>query len=148
MLSVIYNHYMEYRNTKGVIKLLRFVTGPFIWFPLPAMMILDIAVELYQAVCFPIYGIEKVKRAKYILVRDRNKLQYLTGFEKVGCMYCGYANGLLLYVKEIAGLTEKYWCGIMHEKTKGAVARPWQKKYNFAKFGDKEDFVEKYGPIK
>jgi hypothetical protein len=59
-------------------------------------------------------------------------------------MYCGYANGLLLYVKEIAGRTEKYWCGIMHENKPGFKVQTEQIKDNFARFNDKDDFNKKY----
>jgi hypothetical protein len=76
---------------------------------------------------------------------DRNKLAYLNPFEKLGCMYCGYANGFLLYAKEIAGRTEKYWCGIMHDDKPGFKAHPDQSRQNFARFGDKDDLKEKYG---
>ena len=89
--------------------------------------------------------IEKVKRSTYILIMDRNKLQYLTPFQKVGCMYCGYANGLLVYLKEISGLTEKYWCGIMHENIPGFKQPEDHITKEFAKFGDKQDFEDKYG---
>lgn len=77
----------------------RFLSGPLVWLPLPTFILLDILVSLYQNVCFPVYGIRKVKRSTYILILDRNKLQYLTLFQKLGCMYCGYANGLLVYKK-------------------------------------------------
>jgi hypothetical protein len=126
----------------------RFFTGPLIWLPLPFFILLDITVSLYQNICFPIYGIEKVKRSSYILIRDRNKLQYLDGFQKVCCMYCGYGNGLLVYLKEIAGRTEKYWCGVMHEDKKGFIPQADQIKQDFSKFGDEEDFKEKYIPKK
>jgi hypothetical protein len=75
---------------------------------------------------------------------DRNKLAYLNIIEKIGCMYCGYANGVLLYLKEVAGLTEKYWCGVMHEDKPGFKIQSDQIKQDFARFGDKEDFQEKY----
>ena len=127
---------MDYlKNNKN--KLARFLSGPLIWLPLPVFILLDILVFLYQAVCFPIYGIKKIKRSAYILILDRNKLQYLTPFQKVCCMYCGYANGLLVYLKEIAGLTEKYWCGIMHENKNGFINQPGQSAQNFARFVDK-----------
>jgi hypothetical protein len=60
-------------------------------------------------------------------------------------MYCGYANGLLLYLKEIAGRTEKYWCGIMHENKPGFKPQEYQKEKDFARFDDEEDFKKKYG---
>ena len=125
-------------------NLTRFLSGPLIWLPLPAFILLDILISLYQAVCFPVYGIKKVKRSTYILILDRNKLQYLTFLQKIGCMYCGYANGLLVYLKEIAGLTEKYWCGIMHENKRGFINQPSQVAQNFVGFNDEEDFTKKY----
>jgi hypothetical protein len=137
---------MDYLKNKNGRPLARFLSGPLIWLPLPALILLDILISLYQAVCFPIYGIEKLKRSTYILIFDRNKLKYLTPFEKIYCMYCGYANGSLVYFKEIAGLTEKYWCGVMHENKKGFINQPSQAKQDFAKFDDKKDFTKKYGP--
>ena len=123
------------------------VTTPIIWLPLFALLILDLMISIYQAICFPIYGITKVKRDDYILVRDRNKLQYLNATEKLGCMYCGYANGFLLYAKEIASRTEKYWCGIMHEDKPGFKPDNDQLTQDFAPYGDEEEFKEKYGEI-
>lgn len=117
---------------------------PFIWLPLPFLLISDLVMELYQQICFPVYGIAKVKRKDYILIRDRNKLKYLYGFEKLGCMYCGYANGVIAYWREIAGRPEKYWCGIMHENKPGFKTQEHQIQQNFSVFGDEKDFKEKY----
>jgi len=121
------------------------ISIPFIWLPFITLMILDLLAEIYHQVCFPIYSLPKVKRSEYILILDRNKLQYLNLFEKINCMYCGYANGLLAYLKEIAGRTEKYWCGVMHENKPGFKPQPHQIEQNFARFGDKDDFKKKYG---
>jgi hypothetical protein len=63
-------------------------------------------------------------------------------------MYCGYVNGVLLYLKEMAGRTEKYWCGIMHQNKPGFKPQEDQKEKDFAIYGDKKDFLEKYGEIK
>lgn len=60
-------------------------------------------------------------------------------------MYCGYSNGFLLYAKEIAGRTEKYWCGITHEAKPGFKPQINQKERDFARFGDEADFHKKYG---
>ena len=120
------------------------ISMPFLWFPLPIIILLDIFGELYHHLCFPLYGIKKVKRSEYIQIIDRAKLAYLTPFQKLGCMYCGYANGLLLYFKEIAGRTETYWCGIMHQKKRGFKMPRHHIKQKFAKYGDKKDFLEKY----
>lgn len=123
------------------------LSTPFIWLPLIGFLFLDLLLSLYQAICFPLYGLEKVKRSEYILIRDRNKMQYLNPLEKIGCMYCGYANGLLLYLKEMAGRTEKYWCGIMHESKPGFKVQQDQIDKNFAKFNDQADFENKYGEL-
>lgn len=136
---------MDYKRFQSRRVWLHFISMPLIWFPLIAILLLDIFVSIYQIICFPIYHIKKVKRAKYILVRDRNKLAYLNPLEKISCMYCGYVNGFLLYAKEIAGLTEKYWCGVMHEAKPGFKVQTNQIKQEFSEFGDEEDFKKKYG---
>ncbi|MFA5184015.1 MAG: hypothetical protein WC456_00640 [Patescibacteria group bacterium] len=136
---------MDYRKFRAQRYWKNLLSVPFIWLPLIAVIILDLAVSLYQAVCFPLYGLEKVKRSTYILIIDRAKLAYLKPLEKLDCMYCGYANGFLLYAKEIAGRTEKYWCGIMHEGRPGFQVQASQVEQNFARFGDEADFKDKYG---
>lgn len=136
---------MDYRRFHQDRILGHLLSAPFIYFPLLALLFLDLSVSIYQAVCFPIYGLEKVRRADYILVRDRNKLKYLNVWEKIGCMYCGYTNGFLLYAKEIAGRTEKYWCGVMHEGKPGFKVQASQVEQNFSAFGDEQDFHQKYG---
>jgi hypothetical protein len=138
---------MDYRKSQTKRVWGHLVTGPFIWLPLIPFIFLDILIEIYHHICFPLYGITKVKRSAYIRIIDRNKLRYLNPLEKIGCMYCGYVNGGLLYMKEIAGLTEKYWCGIMHENKPGFIAHDDQIKQDFAKFGDEADFKSKY-PVK
>jgi hypothetical protein len=96
---------MNYRQFRTQRFWWHIISAPFIWLPLPAIIVLDLLGELYHHLCFPIYKIAKVKRSAYIQIIDRNKLQYLNLLEKLGCMYCGYANGVLLYLKEIAGRT-------------------------------------------
>ncbi len=135
---------MNYHKFRSERFLGHVLSAPIIWFPLLGVLLLDLMVTFYQAVCFPIYGLEKVKRSEYILIWDRNKLAYLEPLEKIGCMYCGYANGFLLYAKEIAGRTEKYWCGIMHENKPGFKVQESQVRQDFAKFGDEADFHKKY----
>ncbi len=131
---------MEYRRHFTSRFIPHLISTPFIWAPLPFFILMDIIVEMYHHTCFPLYQLEKVKRSEYIQVFDRAKLQYLDPLEKLGCIYCGYANGLLLYTKEIAGRTEKYWCGIMHAKKPGFRDREDHKKQGFVEFGDAETF--------
>ncbi len=68
---------------------------------------------IYQALCFPLYDIPKVRRSEYMLL-DRHRLAYLNFLEKLNCEYCAYGNGVLAYVTEVAARTEQYWCPIKH----------------------------------
>ncbi|MEA3352665.1 MAG: hypothetical protein U9Q33_02465 [Campylobacterota bacterium] len=91
------------------------LTIPFIWLLLIPAFILDIAVTIYQYICFPIYKIPIVKRGSYIII-DRYNLFYLDRIEKINCWYCEYFNGVISYVREIAARTEQFWCPIKHSK--------------------------------
>ena len=112
------------------------LTAPFIYAVIVPFALLDLFVTLYQAVCFPVYGIEKVKRSDY-LIFDRTQLRYLNVLEKFNCAYCSYANGLIAYVREIAGRTEQYWCPIKHAKRLRAPHEHYRK---FFEFGDAEAY--------
>jgi len=108
------------------------LTIPFIWAMIIPAIITDIFVTIYQAVCFPIYKIPKVKRSDYIII-DRYNLFYLDKVERLNCLYCEYFNGLVAYVREIAGRTEQFWCPIKHSRPlKDAHSRY----YKFFDFGD------------
>lgn len=94
-------------------RILFVLSAPFIYALIIPFVLLDLFVSLYQAVCFPVYGIPKVRRGDHIRI-DRHHLGYLNGHQKLNCIYCGYCNGLLSWVREIAGRTEAYWCPIKH----------------------------------
>jgi hypothetical protein len=91
------------------------LTAPVIYVVIVPLVLLDLFVTIYQRVCFPVYGIPKVNRGDY-LIFDRHHLAYLNALEKLNCAYCSYANGLIAYVREIAGRTEQYWCPIKHAR--------------------------------
>jgi hypothetical protein len=105
------------------------------------LVILDVFIEIYQHICFPLYGIPLVKRSSYIKI-DRHKLEYLTPMDKIDCAYCGYANGLLHYSMEIAGRTEKYWCAIKHREGEGFI--PPKHHNDFVEYGNKAAFEKRY----
>ncbi len=105
------------------------------------MVILDIWAEFYHRICFVLYGLKYVKRGDYIKI-DRQKLSYLRWYQKIACVYCGYSNGLAGYWVEIAAKTEKYWCGIMHEKD-NHFHEPEHHK-DFTEYGDKKEFIDRY----
>jgi hypothetical protein len=116
--------------------ILNILTIPFIWGCLPPALLMDAAVSLFQAVCFPIYNIPKVKRSSYIVI-DRYALSYLNGIEKLNCAYCGYFNGLIAYIREIAGRTEQYWCPIKHARRTSGFHSRYSK---FLEYGDAEGY--------
>lgn len=89
------------------------LSAPFIYGLIIPMLIFDIGVTLYQMICFRLYGIPRVKRSQYIIY-DHQHLAYLNSFEKLNCLYCSYAGGLINYAREIASRTEQYWCPIKH----------------------------------
>lgn len=110
------------------------LTAPVIYALIVPFLLLDAFVSLYQAICFPVYGIAKVRRRDY-LIFDRRYLGYLNVLEKINCAYCSYANGLLAYVREIGARTEQYWCPIKHAR-KLAAAHP--RYADFVDYGDAE----------
>lgn len=89
------------------------LSSPIIYSLIIPFAILDVWVSLYQALCFPIYGIERVRRGSYFKL-DRGKLPYLNGIEKLNCQFCAYANGVIGFAREVAARTEQYWCPIKH----------------------------------
>lgn len=89
------------------------LSAPFIYGLIIPVVIFDIGISTFQAVCFRLYGIERVQRSNYI-VMDRHRLAYLNIIEKVNCLYCEYVNGLIAYAREIGSRTEQFWCPIKH----------------------------------
>jgi hypothetical protein len=101
---------------------LNLIAAPVVYSMILPIILLDAWISLYQWICFPLFGIRTVKRGNYIVV-DRHKLTYLNGIEKLNCVYCGYANGVFAYVREITGRTETYWCPVKHgRRTRDAHA--------------------------
>ncbi len=112
------------------------VTGPVIYGMALPMAALDLTVSLYQALCFPIYGIARVRRTDYI-VFDRHQLGYLNFVERLHCEYCAYANGLLAYATEIVARTEQYFCPIKHARK---VLGTHSRYARFLEYGDAVDY--------
>ena len=94
--------------------------------------VLDLSFSIYQAICFRAWGIGLVRRRDYVVL-DRHRLGYLNAIEKLNCVYCGYANGVLAYVREITGRTEQYWCPIRHATQ---VRGPHAHYREFVDYGD------------
>lgn len=108
------------------------LTAPLIYGLILPFALLDLFVSVYQAVCFRAYKIARVRRREYIAI-DRQHLAYLNGLQKLNCIYCGYCNGIIAYVREIGARTEAYWCPIKHARHLEGEHGHYQ---GFSEFGD------------
>ncbi len=120
------------------------LVSPFIYSLIIPLALLDLFVSVYQFVCFPVYGLDKAKRADYVVI-DRHKLAYLNPLEKLNCVYCGYGAGVIAYAREIASRTEFYWCPIKHSRP---VAAPHSRYANFIDYGDAQSYRQHQDDIR
>lgn len=125
-------------------KPMEVISAPVIYGLIVPFVFMDMFVTLYQAICFPIYKLPKVRRSDYIAV-DRHKLTYLNFMQKLNCVYCGYCNGVLAYVREVAGRTEYYWCPIKHARHLPDRHDHYQ---NFLDYGDGKSWDENFKTMK
>ena len=125
-------------------RLKHVLTAPVIWLCIFPALFMDLIVTLYQAVCFPVYGIPKARRRDY-LVFDRHYLAYLNVIQKANCLFCAYFNGLMAYVGEIAARSEQYWCPIKHASQLKHEHSRYQR---FVEYGDSEQFQAKAGSLR
>jgi len=125
-------------------RVLAILTAPFIYAVIIPFVLLDLFVSVYQAVCFPVYGIPKARRRDYIAI-DRNKLRYLNALEGFNCMYCSYGNGVLAYAVEVAGRTEQHWCPIKHARR---VQNVHDRYAHFLPYADAHAYREKIDKVR
>jgi len=118
---------------------LNFLTSPIIYSLLAPLALLDLWVTIYQHICFRAYGIPRVKRSDYVII-DRHRLSYLNLIEAINCAFCGYANGVISYAREIASRTEQHWCPIKHALR---VRDPHARYVKFLEYGDAEGYRTK-----
>jgi hypothetical protein len=131
---------MEWRLHKRKV-LQHVVTAILLMMLLPFIVLFDIFAELYHRIGFRLCNIPLINRRKYIKI-DRHKLKYLNWFDKLACMYCGYANGFSKYIVEMASRTENYWCAIKHKETSNFNEPTHHKR--FLKYGDEKAYRNKY----
>lgn len=112
------------------------LAAPFAYALIVPFLMLDMSLWVYQHVCFPAFRIAKVPRGRYFSY-DRGRLPYLGGSQRLSCLYCSYANGLIAYAREIGARTEQYFCPIKHLR----VPESTHSRYShFAEHGDAEAF--------
>ena len=112
------------------------LSSPVIYSMIVPIALVDLSFSIYQAICFRLYDIPRVRRSKYIVV-DRHYLSFLNGIEKFNCIYCAYGNGVISYSREIISRTEQYWCPIKHARKITAGHRRYAK---YIDYGDAKDY--------
>ena len=117
-------------------RFLAYLTAPIIYGGIVPFCLLDLFLIVYQGICFPVYGIPKVKRSDYFLF-DRAQLKYLNLLERFNCWYCSYGNGLFAYGAEIAARTEQHWCPIKHAQR---LRAPHSRYGHFLDYGDAKKY--------
>jgi len=125
-------------------RLTNLISAPIIYAVFLPLLAADLAVTVYQWLCFPLYGIPRVRRRDYLLF-DRNHLAYLNIIEKFNCAYCSYATGLASYVQEVIGLTEQYWCPIKHAQRLRQTHSHYE---HFVDYGDASAYHEELEAIR
>jgi len=120
------------------------VTAPVIYGLIIPLALLDLALMVFQQICFRAYGVALVRRRDYLVI-DRHRLSYLNGIEKLNCVYCGYANQLLEYAREVAGRTEQFWCPIKHARRS---PDPHRHTPQFVDYGDADGYARELQPLR
>jgi len=121
-----------------------YFTMPIIYGLAVPLLFLDLCISFYQLTCFPVYRISKVRRADYIVL-DHQHLAYLNILEKMHCMYCSYAVGLLAYAREITARTEEYFCPIKHARK---ILSAHSRYERFLDYGEADNFQGKLEEIR
>ena len=120
------------------------LTTPVVYSLILPFAALDLWISLYQATCFRAWGIRRVRRRDFFAI-DRHRLAYLNALEKLNCLYCSYANGLIAYVREVASRTEQYWCPIRHARR---VRGTHDRYESFSAYGDARDYRERLAALR
>lgn len=118
--------------------------SPVIYSLILPLALLDLFLMVYQATSFRVYGIAAVPRGDFVVI-DRQHLAYLNPLEKLNCVYCGYANGVIALAREVAARTEEYWCPIKHSRP---VPMPHSRYAHFVDYGDAEGYRLRQGELR
>lgn len=145
------NRIEELMKEKDIVKKVHFpkirfnwrylLSMPFIYGMVIPSFFLHICTEIYQQICFRLYGIPRVKAKEYFIY-DRELLSLLNPFQKFNCIYCSYVNNLFRFVTEIGARTERYWCPIKYHKKLESGHSQYEKFIDGAE--TKEDLLEKW----
>lgn len=124
--------------------ILAYVTAPIIYGGVIAFFVLDVFLQIYQGICFPVYGVPKAKRSDYVVL-DRARLKYLNLLERLNCLYCSYGNGVLAWGVEISARTEQHWCPIKHA---ARLRAPHSRYAHFFDYGDARKYRQEIETVR
>ena len=79
------------------------------------------------------------------MLLDRGQLRYLNWIERANCNYCGYANGVVAYTREIAARTEQYFCPIQHAQRCAGMHSRYR---GFLEFRDSEAYKKELARVR
>ena len=125
-------------------RMLPVLTAPVIYLGIIPFALLDLFLLIFQTLCFPAYGIPRVRRSDY-LIFDRGNLKYLNLLERVNCAYCSYANGLTAYLAEVAARMEQHWCPIKHALR---IRSPHSRYSRFFDYGNAADYRRRLDAVR
>ena len=140
--GIVHEHRLLRTNIKtflGQAPFAMMITAPVIYSLIVPLVLLDLWVSAFQAICFRAYRIPRVSRSDYIIF-DRQHLVYLNWIEALNCLFCAYGNGLIGYVREVSSRTEQFWCPIKHALR---VSDPHHRYYEFLEYGDAEGYCKR-----
>ena len=86
--------------------------------------------KIFRRICSSAARVMYWRRRRDYIVVDRHKLSYLNGIEKLNCVYCGDANGVFAYTREITApdrdllVPHDYFCWIVLMCETSAAIRP------------------------
>lgn len=125
-------------------RFLAYLTAPIIYSGIVPFFLLDLFLTVYQGICFPVYGVPKVRRTDYFLF-DRGNLKYLNLLERLNCAFCSYGNGVFAYATEIAARTEQHWCPIKHAQR---LRSPHSRYDHFFDYGDSQKYSQQVETVR
>ncbi len=125
-------------------RFLAYLTAPIIYSGIVPFLFVDLFLTMYQWICFPAYGVPKVKRTDYFIF-DRASLKYLNLLERVNCAYCSYGNALFAYATEISARTEQHWCPIKHAQR---LRSPHSRYSHFLDYGDAQKYRDQVETVR
>jgi hypothetical protein len=125
-------------------RFLAILTAPVIYLGIVPFLLVDFFLVVYQTICFPVYGIPKVRRGDNFIF-DRGSLKYLNLVERINCIYCSYGNGLFAYAAEISGRTEQHWCPIKHARR---IRAPHLRYRRFLAYGNASQYREQIDTVR